>query len=122
MGKIKNRYKAESMFCQLFVDAGRALGVPSYGEDDSYRMGEDHLSAATVKALRECEFEDPHFIGGPGSFNFATSTVQVNKIFEIAGPIIAELYDALSRIDLENANKFRASFDEIKDWMLRNSS
>lgn len=121
MGKIKNRYKAESMFCQLFVDVGRALGVPPYGEDDSNGMGQDHLSAATVKALHECELEDPHFIGGPGSFKFATSTVQVNQIFERAGPIAAELYSALSRNDLGNANKFRAELDEIKDWMLRNS-
>lgn len=122
MGKIKNRYKAESIFCQLFVDAGRALGVPPYGEDDGYGVGLDHLSADSVKALHECELEDPHFIGGPGAFNFATSTVQVNRIFERAGPIAAELYDALSKINLGNANKFRAEFDGIKDWMLRNSN
>lgn len=121
METIKNRYKAESMFCKLFVDAGRVLGVPQYGDADDCDREQHHLSAGSVQVVHECEFGDPHFIGGPGAFNFAKSTAQVNRIFERSEPIVSELYSALGRVRPDYAKRFRAELDEIKNWMLRNS-
>lgn len=122
MKMIKNRGKAESMFCKLFVDAGRALNVPAYGEADSTGLERHHLSSGTLQAIQECEFDDPHFIGGPGAFSFAKSAAQVNRIFEKAEPITTELTGALDREAPSAATLFRANIDEIKVWMLRNSS
>lgn len=119
MKTIKNRYQAESMFCKLFVDAARVLRVPSYGEepDDQERH---RLSQGTVQVVHECEFEDPHFIGGPGAFNFAKSLGQVNRIFEHAEPAVAEVCGALEGVSPTEAQIFRARINEIKAWMLRN--
>lgn len=117
MQQIKNRYKAESMFCELFVKAGRALGVPPYGEDD---RGDKHkLNSDTIDVIHECEFEDPHFIGGPGAFNFAKSRESINRIFERAEPVAVEVCAALETLDPARAQEFRMRLDEIRNWMLR---
>lgn len=117
MTKIRNRYDAESLFCSLFVDAGEALGVPAFGEKGTGQGPK--LSAGSVEVIHSCEFSDPHFIGGPGAFNFAKTVSQANRIFERAEPYASELHSALREVSSEDAEKFRAGLDEIKQWMLR---
>ncbi len=116
--KIKNAYDAESLFCSLFVAAGESLGLPSYGEEAGANQA-IALSEDVVRVLHQCEFDDPHFIGGPGAFNFAKTVASVNKIFERAEPIALELYAALKNVGPEDAEKFRAGLDEIQQWMLK---
>jgi hypothetical protein len=118
MRKIKNRYNAESAFCELFVEAGRTIGVPSFGAEPPYSG--THLTLSTVKAIHQCEFEDPHFIGGPGAFNFAKSAAEVERIFSRAEPIAAELSNSLQLINSEQAIKFRSDLLSLKEWMSRN--
>ena len=84
MRKIKNKYDAENAFCELIVDAGRAIGAPSFSVDDAdederltQHNGNHQLTESTLDAIHECEFSDPHFIGGPAIFNFAQSLAQV---------------------------------------------
>ncbi|HWV17890.1 MAG TPA: hypothetical protein VNZ68_04865 [Rhodocyclaceae bacterium] len=126
MRKIKNRYDAENAFCELIVDAGRAVGAPSFsgdweGEDEplAQHNGDHHLTENTLDAICECEFGDPHFIGGPAIFNFAQSVAQVNRIFERAEPVVSELALALQQVNPDQASQFRVNLQSIRDWMLR---
>lgn len=126
MRKIKNRYDAENAFCELIVDAGRAVGAPSFSgdnEDEDGRLAQHNgnylLTSNTLDAIRECEFGDPHFIGGPAIFNFAQSIGQVNRIFERAEPIVSELAIALQKVNPDQATQFRVNLQSIRDWMAR---
>lgn len=118
MTKIKNRYQAESQFCQLFFEAGQALNVPTYGESGDSGVKSD-LSTAVISAMHQCEFEDPHFIGGPGIFSHAQSRTAVERIFARAEPIAAELCTALEASNPTKALDFRARLTEINAWMLQ---
>ncbi|GAB2182562.1 hypothetical protein DLREEDagrD3_27850 [Denitratisoma sp. agr-D3] len=119
MLQIKHRGQAESLFCDLFYEAGMALGVPGYGESDK----ESHLgvSSAVVDVIHQCEFGDPHFVGGPGVFSFAKKKESVEKIFSRAAPFATELLALLDERNPNFAEKFRAELAAIKDWMLRQS-
>ncbi|SFO37573.1 hypothetical protein [Nitrosospira briensis] len=126
MRKIKNRYDAESAFCELIVEAGRVIGVPSLADDEddeehlAQHGGSYQLTEGTLSAICECEFGDPHFIGGPAVFNFAQSVEQVNRIFERAEPVVAELTIVLQQVAPYHVNIFRADLQFIRDWMVRN--
>lgn len=126
MRKIKNRYDAEDAFCNLIVEAGHVIGVPSFAGDDedeeeplALHIGNCQLTEHAVDAIVECEFGDPHFIGGPGIFNYAQSAAQVDRIFERAEPVVAELTIALRQVSPDHANQFRANLQCILDWMTR---
>jgi len=114
--KIKDRYQAETAFCDLFVSAGRRLGVPAFGEPEC-EGSEQELSATTIAVIHECEFYDPHFIGGPCKFNFAKSHEDVERIFLRAEPTAAELSLALEKKHPEHAQKFRTRLDSLKSWL-----
>jgi hypothetical protein len=118
MVKIKNKYQAESQFCQLFSEAGRTLNVPKYGESGD-RWPKSDLSPEVVSAIHQCEFEDPHFIGGPGVFNFAASHAAVEKIFTRAEQIAAEICSALDASSPIKAREFRIRLTKINAWMLQ---
>lgn len=118
MTKIKNRYQAESHFCKLFFEAGQALNIPKYGESGDGGERYD-LSAAVISAMHQCEFDDPHFIGGPGAFNFAKTHTDVERIFARAEPIAEELCAALEATNPTKAFDFRTRLMEINTWMLQ---
>ncbi|WP_146097404.1 hypothetical protein [Rhodoferax sp. TS-BS-61-7] len=118
MTKIKNRYQAESNFCKLFFEAGQTLNIPKYGES-CHRGERSDFSAAVIRAMHQCEFDDPHFIGGPGAFIFAKSHTDVERIFRRAEPIAEELCKALEAIDPTKARDFRTRLMEINTWMLQ---
>jgi hypothetical protein len=117
MKKIKNRYDAETLFCEALVEAGFTAGISPYGEEETNTSHQ--FSADTIKAIHECEFGDPHFIGGPAIFNFAKSRADVDRIFERAAPVVVELTVALEQKNPDQANKFRADLLTIRDWMSR---
>jgi len=118
MTKIKNQDQAESKFCQLFFEAGQALNVPTYGESANGGARSD-LSTDVISAMHQCEFYDPHFIGGPGAFSHAKSRTAVERIFARAEPIAAELCTALEASNPTKALEFRARLTEINAWMLQ---
>jgi hypothetical protein len=115
---IQNRYQVESHFCKLFFEAGQTLLVPKYGEAGDGRESAD-LSSAAIEVMHQCEFDDPHFIGGPGAFNFAKSRSDVERIFARAEPIAKELCTALGATNAAMASDFRTRLLEIKAWMLQ---
>ena len=123
MRKIKNRYDAESAFCELIVDAGIAIGAPLFSADEDEDLaphnGNHQLTKRTLDAIHECEFDDPHFIGGPAIFNYAQSQELVNRIFERAEPVVSELTFALQKVSQDRANQFQVNLQTIRDWMTR---
>jgi hypothetical protein len=118
MTKIKDQFQAESQFCQLFFEAGQALNIPTYGEFRD-RGAKSDLSTAVVSAIHQCQFDDPHFIGGPCAFSYAKSRSAVERIFARAEPIAAELCAALEASNPKKALDFRARLTEINAWMLQ---
>jgi hypothetical protein len=74
--KFKNRYKAEDAVCEAFVTLGALAGI-----DVASGKGPADLDEKLQSACRESYYGDPHFIGGPGSFNHAASLEHVERIF-----------------------------------------
>jgi hypothetical protein len=73
--KFRNRDAAESQVCQAFAALGKLAGV-----DVDHGKGPDDLDAKLIQAAYQSNFDDPHFLGGPACFNYATTAADVDVI------------------------------------------
>lgn len=79
---FRNRDAAESQVCQAFAALGKLAGV-----DVEQGKGPDDLDARLIQAAYQCNFEDPHFLGGPACFHYATTAAEVDALAAKAGEV-----------------------------------
>lgn len=91
--KFKNRHKAEDAVCEAFVTLGTLAGI-----DVSRGNGPADLDEELISACHESYYGDPHFIGGPGSFNYAESLEHVERIFNPAFNVSERLFRYVEKI------------------------
>lgn len=89
--KFRNRDNAEDQVCQAFTALGELAGV-----EVDQGVGPDGLDAELVQAAYECNFSDPHFLGGPCIFHYATTKDQVDALAAKAG-VVTQGYSAYFR-------------------------
>ncbi len=73
--KFRNRDNAESQVCQAFAALGTLAGV-----DVDQGKGPDDMDQKLVEAAYQSNFDDPHFLGGPACFHYATTTEKVDTL------------------------------------------
>lgn len=80
--KFRNRDAAESQVCQAFAALGKLAGV-----DVDHGNGPDDLEAKLIQAAYQSNFDDPHFLGGPACFHYATTEADVDVLTAKAGAV-----------------------------------
>lgn len=73
--KFRNTEAAESQVCQAFAALGTLAGV-----DVDSGNGPDDLDAKLIDAAYQSNFDDPHFLGGPACFHYATTPADVDAL------------------------------------------
>lgn len=115
---FKNRSKAEDAVCQAFVKLGGLAGV-----DVNDGTGPTDLDADLIDACYQSNFNDPHFLGGPCCFTYATSQYHVDRIFGVASDVSTRLVTYIARHG--NAQKNGAAVEAVavitqaKAWLTK---
>jgi hypothetical protein len=73
--KFRNRDNTESQVCQAFAALGTLAGV-----DVDQGKGPDDMDPKLVEAAYQSNFDDPHFLGGPFCFHYATTAEKVDTL------------------------------------------
>jgi hypothetical protein len=73
--KFRNRDTAISQVCQAFAALGTLAGV-----DVDHGKGPDDINPDLIEAAYQSNFADPHFLGGPACFHYATTAGDVDAI------------------------------------------
>jgi len=73
--KFRNRDAVKSQVCQAFASLGTLAGV-----DVDHGKGRDDLDAKLIEAAYQSNFDDPHFLGGPACFHYATTVADVDVL------------------------------------------
>lgn len=79
---FRNRDNAESEVCKAIAALGRLAGM-----DVDQGEGPEDIDAMLIEAAYQCNFDDPHFLGGPCCFNYAETTDDVDIIEMKANPV-----------------------------------
>lgn len=77
-----SRDDAEMQICRAVAALGRLAGI-----DVDQGEGPDDIDAVLIEATYESNFDDPHFIGGPGCLNDVENVDGVDLLTARATPI-----------------------------------
>lgn len=123
---VKSKSKALHQFCEAFNMACEDLSAPENlmkeGPELSKWMEKHSLSLSTVHALISCEFDDPHFIGGPCAFEYMQTNEDVEKNFKEAEVIFSEIYAALLKVSKKKADFFIGVVHGLRAWMIKKTA
>lgn len=99
--KFRNRETAEAQVCGAVASLGKLAGV-----DVDEGKGPADIDAALIGAVYESNFDDPHFLGGPCCFNYATTVHDVDVLVRKAEPVLSGLSKYISEhMDQETVQK-----------------
>ncbi|NHZ99098.1 hypothetical protein [Massilia sp. CCM 8734] len=92
-----SRDDAESRLCNAIAALGRLAGIEvDQGE------GPEDIDSVLIDAAYQCNFADPHFLGGPCAFNYVETADDVDKLAMKAAPVIRGLLGYIRKCDFLN--------------------
>lgn len=102
-----NRYKLEDKILAAITDMGDVADLSG-------------CSDRLLGILEECNFSDPHFLGGPNVFHYTETADEVNEAFDKIDAVIAELSPMVTSQGVKEAAEKVAR--EGRQWMLKQIS
>ena len=79
---IRDRAEAEAQVCAAIATLGRLAGI-----DVDLGDGPEDIDANLIQAAYESNFDDPHFLGGPGCISHAAAPGDVTALADRAGVV-----------------------------------